>query len=81
MARMHVRQAEQLQRVAHELQECDGWPALSVNASLVLYDILVALGADSQQLREILGSSALAFVDELLSRRAPCPAEEAPHAQ
>ena len=80
MARMPARQAERIQRVVRELQECDGWPALSVNASLVLYDILVALGTDTRQLLETLGPQSLAYVDDLLSRPVPAVAPEAPPA-
>jgi len=52
-----------LKPLIHELQELPDWPATELPAGLLLYDVLVALGAPQAELEQILGQDALALAE------------------
>jgi len=49
-----------LKPLIHELQELPDWPAIELPTGLLLYDVLVALGAPQADLEQILGQEVLA---------------------
>jgi len=54
---------ERLKPLILELQGLPDWPATELPAGLLLYDVLLALGAPRAEMEEILGQEVLALVE------------------
>lgn len=52
-----------LNPIISELQELLGWPMTELPVGLLLYDVLVCLGAQQADLEEILGPEILNLID------------------
>ena len=46
-----------------ELQELPDWPATELPAGLILYDVLVALGAPKEEIEKLLGREVPTLVE------------------
>lgn len=54
---------ERLKPLIVELQELPDWPGTKLPAGLLLYDVLVALGATRAEMEEVLGWEVLTLVE------------------
>jgi hypothetical protein len=61
------RQIRRFLNLIAEFQEIEGWPEISLVTPLVLLDVLEALGASRQQICQLLGEDAMAYIDCILS--------------
>ena len=57
------RTLERLKPLIVELQELTDWPGTKLPAGLLLYDVLVALGAPRAEMEEVLGWEVLSLVE------------------
>jgi len=61
--RLTTRQMDRLITLREDLEASGGWPRVSVDAGLLLYDVLLALGADIGTMEAVLGPAAGAIID------------------
>lgn len=56
-----------LRDIRRDIETMDGWPYTTVNAAEILYDICEALELTNSERRQILGPSAITYVNNLLT--------------
>ena len=79
MGKLTKRQLNRVRTLIDELREIDAWPAVEVDAALLMMDLLNALEVDPLQIEDLMGRSAIAYIHRFGGIRPnPCESGECP---
>ena len=63
MLKLSSRQIARLLCLFDEFKQLEDWPQIYLDSVLLIYDILKALGASEEQIRNLLGEEANEYVE------------------